>query len=223
MNLPFSTGEFFANFGAYNQSVWPAQVGLLALGLILALHLVRSPHPDRRLLAYGLALLWLWMGTVYHLMFFTRINPAAYFFAAAFIGQSALLIAWGHWGPALGRRPRMLSRWASVVVLTYALAVYPVVATIIGHRYPAMPTFGLPCPTIIATLGMVVLLWPAPPWWLLVVPLGWAGIGGSAALTMGAYEDLGLILAAVLLVLSRFSARIDAPPDRRVELTAEKY
>lgn len=118
MTLPFSTGEFFANLAAYNQGVWPAQVGLLALGVFVAVHLLRSPHPNRGVIGNSLAVLWLWMGAVYHLTFFSRVNPAARFFALVFIIQAVLLAGWGLRGPALGRRPGRVARWQSVAVLT---------------------------------------------------------------------------------------------------------
>jgi hypothetical protein len=42
-----------------------------------------------------LVALWLWGGLVYHATYFTRINPAAWGFAALFIGQAALLAGAG--------------------------------------------------------------------------------------------------------------------------------
>jgi hypothetical protein len=82
-------------------------------------------------------------------------------------------------------------------LLGYALAVYPLFGWSLGHRYPSSPTFGVPCPTTIATLGLLVWLSPPPPWWLLVVPLLWVVVGSSAAFALGIREDIGLLVAGV--------------------------
>jgi len=81
MQLPFTTEEFFAVFREYNEALWPAQVFLVGLGLA-AIVLVLMP---RRWSGVGvsaiLAILWAWLALVYHLAFFTRINPLAYVFS----------------------------------------------------------------------------------------------------------------------------------------------
>lgn len=59
--------------------------------------------------------------------------------------------------------------------------------------YPEMPTFGLPCPTTIFTIGLLCFaVWPLPrsP---LIVPLLWCLVGAQAAFLLGVKPDLGLI------------------------------
>lgn len=67
-----------------------------------------------------------------------------------------------------------------------------------GHRYPVTPTFGLPCPTTILTIGL--LAWTgfrtSPALW--IVPLLWTMVGGSAATLLGMHEDLALPVAGVV-------------------------
>jgi hypothetical protein len=78
-------------------------------------------------------------------------------------------------------------------------------ATVFGHTYPTRPTFGLPCPTTIATLGLLLWATPSAPWWIWVIPLTWSLVGTAAALALDIREDFGLALAAgaVLAVLVR--------------------
>ncbi|HET7563810.1 MAG TPA: DUF6064 family protein [Gemmatimonadaceae bacterium] len=88
--------------------------------------------------------------------------------------------------------------------------VYPLLGAVQGHRYPAAPTFGLPCPTTLFTLGL--LMWAAPrtPRLVLVIPILWAVVGTSAAVQLGVWEDAGLAVAAVLtVVLEYISGRHD--------------
>jgi hypothetical protein len=132
-----------------------------------------------------------------------------------FVVQAALLLR--HVGkPVLSFRPRWdFAGIAGGVLIAYALVVYPLVAMRLGHAYPAMPTFGVPCPVTIFTFGL--LLWAAPsvPLRLLVIPTLWAGVGISAVVNLGVIEDLGLpasaIIAAVAVVQARRQAHLPAP------------
>jgi hypothetical protein len=63
-----------------------------------------------------------------------------------------------------------------------------------------MPTFGLPCPTTIATFGLLSWASPRPPWFVWAIPVAWAFIGTSASFILGIPEDLGLAVAATLAV-----------------------
>ena len=85
---------------------------------------------------------------------------------------------------------------AGVVLIVFALVVYPVWSTYAGHPYPAIPTFGLPCPTTIFTIGLLAFAVPPTPRSPLVVPLLWCVVGAQAAFFLGVRPDLGLIAAA---------------------------
>lgn len=204
--LPFTQSEFFAVFAKYNIAIWPAQLVLVgaAAGAVAA---VRRPNTVRiRVMLGVLSALWLWMAIVYHGIFFRPINPAAMAFAALFVVESGLL-AFAALRPSFDIRPR--PNIAGVVgwtLIAFALIIYPLIGYFAGHRYPAMPTFGLPCPTTIFTLG--VLLWSTPMRVsLLIVPLLWALIGFSAALQLGVYQDTGLLIAAAATVTVLMKAR----------------
>ena len=208
MSLPFTRMEFFDVFVRYNEAVWPAQIVLNALAVVaLGLVFVRRGHVDRFIAAI-LALLWLWMGAVYHLGYFRSINPAAIAFGGAFL-LGAAAFAWE--GVARNRlrfdaRDRAQSR-IGYALIAYALVVYPLLAVLLGHAYPAMPTFGLPCPTTIFTLGMLALLRPPYPRYVLAVPVLWALVGVQAALLLGVPEDFGLIFAGAAGLWLAFHGR----------------
>lgn len=206
MRLPFTTEAFFDVFRRYNEAVWPAQWALVALALVVLVAAHRERGAARRLAPAGLAALWLWMAVAYHARFFTAINPAAWGFAALFVVQALLLARAAARPTALAFAPGAHARgavgWALVL---YALVAYPLLGHRLGHHYPAAPTFGLPCPTTIFTLG--VLAWAAPaPRHLLVVPVLWAIVATSAALQLGVREDLALPLAAACTVALAFAA-----------------
>lgn len=199
--MPFTPAQFFDVFRQYNEAVWPAPLLLLA-GAVAAVGLAFQAGPRAaRVLSALLAVLWLWMGAVYHIGFFSAINPAAPIFGALFIAQAGLFVWLGVRSTRLAFTVRSDTRGiAGAVLIVYALVVYPVLGHLLGHRYPAAPTFGLPCPTTIFTFG--VLLWArAPvPRVLVVVPMLWAALGAVAAMQLGVPEDFGLLVAGVTAV-----------------------
>jgi hypothetical protein len=160
--------------------------------------------PDERssqLASAVLAVLWLWGGVAYHATYFTSINPVAWGFAALFVGEFGLLAWYGlvqrrlSFGTATG-----LARGLGIGLAFYALA-YPALNVLAGHTYPASPTFGVPCPTAIFTLGLFLTTANRPPIAVVVVPVLWALIGGSAALVLGVATDYALLACSVLLVV----------------------
>jgi uncharacterized protein DUF6064 len=207
VNLPFTLEQFLQVFADYNRAVWPAQNLLIVLALALVAASFLPSRIPASIIPLGLALLWTWMGAVYHFGFFRRINPVAVVFGVAFLAEALLLAVWGLRTQSLTFRPRHTSRaWAGAVLLLYALVIYPKLAITLGHLYPAQPTFGLPCPTTIASLGLLLWAAPRPPWWVWLIPLLWAAVGTSAALQLGMREDFGLLAAGAIVVALEWDA-----------------
>lgn len=198
MTLPFSVDEFLGVFSAYNAAIWPAPPVLAALAVLAAGLVFARAEWSGRIIAGLLAVLWLWAGAVYHMGFFARINPAAYAFGVAFMLQGLLLL----WAGAVRGRFRFragrdLRTAAAAVLILYALFVYPLLGLAFGHRYPAAPTFGAPCPVTIFTIGMLLIQRGGWQRLALVLPLSWSVVGGSAAVLLAVREDLGLIVAGL--------------------------
>ena len=85
-----------------------------------------------------------------------------------------------------------------VALIVFALIAYPAWSYMAGHRYPAMPTFGLPCPTTIFTIGVLAFLVKPYPRSALVVPVLWCLVGVQAAFLLGVPQDFGLGVAGVV-------------------------
>jgi uncharacterized protein DUF6064 len=215
MRLPFTIDQFLGVFRLYNLAVWPAQWVLVAAGLgAIVLALTGRPIGGRWV-SVILAGLWFWMAAVYHLAVFTTINPAAVAFAVAFAVQGALFAWVAFRAPAVTYRPRSsVATVIGAVLILYAIIAYPVLGYALGHRYPAAPTFGVPCPTTIFTLGLVVWAGRSLPGRVLIVPLAWSVVGASAAISLGMIEDFGLLTAAVVVLLARRVRRGDDPSPR---------
>ena len=192
--MPFTKDEFLQIFRAYNEAVWPAQLALVAIALLIVAAVVSRRISSTRPLLILLSILWLWTALAYHAAFFATINPAAKIFAAAFVVQALLLL--------LPTRELPLIEFAGArgvtgaLFVTYGLVVYPLANVMAGHAYPVMPTFGAPCPVTIFTIGILTAMRPARPF-LLLIPIAWSLLGAIAAMKFGMVEDFGLTLAGL--------------------------
>jgi hypothetical protein len=202
MRLPFTGDAFLEVFAQYNDATWPAVVVLWVAAASALASVARAPGEwSSRFASAVLAVLWLWGGLVYHAAYFTSINPAAWGFAALFIGEAGLLA----WNGLVQRRLAFGGAtgpwwWLGIGLGLYALA-YPTLNLMAGHRYPASPSFGVPCPTGIFTVGLMLTMANRPPLAVVVVPVLWALIGGSAALVLGVATDYVLLACSVFLVI----------------------
>ena len=82
----FTAEQFFRVFAQYNESVWPMQFVLSLLAFTAIVLLYREGRWQGRLISAALSFFWAWMGIVYHFLFFTAINPAAWLFGVIFLG-----------------------------------------------------------------------------------------------------------------------------------------
>lgn len=198
MNLPFTAEQFYEVFTLYNQSVAPAQLLLLAMAVLLLFAVVRRKAWAGPAMSLFLAVLWFWSGLVYHGLFFSRINPLAWGFAALSVLGGLVFL----WQGVLKRRirpdpafsRRTAAGWG---LIGFSLLAYPFWSWAAGHPYPGMPTFGLPCPNTLFTVGMLALSNPAAPRSTYVVPLIWSLIGAQAAFLLAVPQDLSLLVAAI--------------------------
>jgi hypothetical protein len=213
VETPFTVEQFFAVFARYNQSVWPMQIVLNLLALATLVVLYRAPSYASRFVSATLSFLWAWMAIAYHFVFFAGINPAAWLFGAVFL-LGALWFAWIGVlkRELLFRRRGGVRGWAGGLLIGYALLVYPLLSQISSHHYPAMPTFGLPCPTTIFTLGILLFATAPLPRSVFAVPLLWAAVGSTAAFRFGIPQDLGLLVAGLISLAAMIVASAPHPP-----------
>ena len=199
MNIPFTIDQFFEIIREYNTSIFPMQIILNLLALVSIILAIIKSNYTNKFISITLGFFWLWMGIVYHFIFFTKINPAAFVFAIFFVLQGIIFIYYG----AVKNRISFGFRkdWIGMVGLLfiiYALLIYPVLGILFGHTYPDNPTFGLPCPTTIFTFGILLWTMKKVRIYLVIIPFLWSIIGLSAAINMRVYEDFGLIVAGVI-------------------------
>jgi pimeloyl-ACP methyl ester carboxylesterase len=192
-------------FSEYNPAVWPGHLvayglGLLALGMILR----RPGRRTDRVVVSVLAAAWLWLGVVFLGRHAAELDPTvSAVYGALLVYQAFLLVRAGLFGDRLRFTARNgLAGRAGWAALAYALVVYPLIGVALGHGYPEAPLLGMaPCPTTIATFGLLLLVRPPLPRHLLTIPLIWAVLAPLAAVGHGYPEDLGLFVVGVTAVV----------------------
>lgn len=192
----------------YNADVWPLQLVAMAAASAVVLATRSQRSSSSRVIALALASAWLFVAWAFDIRRYATINWAAHYFAIAF-GAQALLLAWvgavrgslrfGA-GPSLQRR-------AGYAIVIAALAGMPVAELLAGRGWHQLEWFGIaPDPTVVGTLGILLLARDRPPWSLLVIPLSWCAVNGAFQWALGLTDALALPLTALLVLATRFAA-----------------
>ena len=85
-------------------------------------------------------------------------------------------------------------------------SLYPLIVLVGAHPYPRVPTFGVPCPTTIVTVGFLLLVRGRIAT-AQCCARDWAAIGGSGALLLDVPADLAFPVAGLILVLRTWAIR----------------
>jgi len=205
--LMFAPRIYWRLFESINAAVWPAQLLLVAAALAWLLWFVRRGiEAAPRASAVALGLSWLFVAWAFLLQRYAPINWAADAFALGFALQAMGLMALAACGP-LQLSALSVRRSAGLGLLLWALLVQPLLAGLAGRPWTQAEVFGLaPDPTAIGTLGWLLLLQGRRAsarlllrgLWL--VPLAWCAISAATLATMGEWQAL-VPLAAALLAL----------------------
>ena len=198
MQLPFTPEQFFGVFEQYNEAVWPAQLGIYIAAIVAVYSILKPGKYSNKIISGILAFFWLWMGIVYHWTFFSTINPAARLFGVLFMLQGLIFIFEGIVRNSL--KFSFSKNWRSAIgiaLILFGSVLYSILGLFLGHNYPRSPTFGLPCPTTIFTIGALILA-NRPPKYVIIIPLLWSVVGFSAAISLGVKEDVSLLIAGLI-------------------------
>ncbi len=199
MKTPFTLEQFLEVFKDYNQAVFPMHIVLYLIGCVAIYLALKSNPKSDKIISIILAFFWLWMGIVYHFIFFTAINKAAYLFSAFFIIQGILFLVFGVFQNRLSFHFHSDKYGLTgMSLILFALIIYPLLGYVFGRVYPSSPTFGLPCPTTIFTFGSLLLNVKKCPLTILIIPFIWSVIGFMAVFQFGILEDTGLFAASLI-------------------------
>jgi hypothetical protein len=200
--LPFTLEQFLDVFAAYNKAIWPAQILAYVLGAIAVAALFRKGRASDRVISTVLGLMWLSTGVLYHGVFFSSVNKAAFAFGALFVVEGVALLYTGVVRDGL--RFAIIYGFRAVIgagFILYASLIYPLIGVATGHFWSALPMFGVaPCPVTIFTFGLLLMTTGRFSYWLLVIPFIWSVIGGSAAILLDVRQDWLLLFSGFISV-----------------------
>ena len=186
--LLFSPRTYYRMIERHNEAVWPAQLLTTAFGVGI-LGALRKPSPRQgRIIAGVLALLWMWVAWTFLLQRYATINWAIKYIVPLFVLEALLLVWWGVIGGKLGFavKPGMSGKLGAALFVL-AILVYPALAVIMGWPWKRAEVFGVaPDPTVVGTVGLLLLTNSRLRWGLLPVPLLWCGISAATLWAMSA-------------------------------------
>ena len=214
--LLFSPRAYHRLFELFNAAVWPLHIPMLALGLaIVALALWGGP-PGGRVTAGALSACWLWVAWAFFHQRYATINWAAEYIAVAFAIQAGLLLL-------LGRRRRAPMTWSSsnravgIGLIIFAVIFQPLLGPLLGRSWRQVEVFGLaPDPTVVATLGALLVAGPHAPWALWAIPVLWCVVGGATLWAMEESDAFVLPIASILAITTLLVARMRRPSGKEI-------
>lgn len=198
MKMPFTTEQFFAVIEKYNVTMFPFQIIILLLGIVCLFFLHSKLLAKDKLIGLYIGILWIWIGIAYHLAFFTEINKAAYLFGGIFILQGLLIL----FNTFIKNRLAFtftfqIKDYLGFFFILYGLIIYPIISYLVEGSFEKTIIMGLPCPSTIFTFGLFMLTNNKFPKYLLIIPSLWAVVGLSAAINIGVFQDVMILIAAL--------------------------
>ena len=101
--------------------------------------------------------------------------------------------------------------------ILYGLIIYPVVGYLVEQNLSRTISIGLPCPTTILTFGFLLLCDKKFSKYLLIIPSLWAIIGLSAALNLGIYQDIVMLVAAMIANMFLLTRKFQSEAQEKVD------
>lgn len=213
--LMFAPRTYYRMIELANTELWPAHVLTLTIGAVIFV-LLAVPSRFRASLACALlALPWWWVGWAFLWQRYASINWAAGGFAIGFALQGASLLALAVCDGGQRVAPRSaLARRVGLGLWLVALVLHPALALLLGRPWQQAEWFGIaPDPTVLATLGLLLLMAPAVSggraraarvlvglsW---CVPLGWCVVSGLTLWAMASPEAWLMPTAAALALFA---------------------
>lgn len=209
--LPFSAEVYLAVLAYHNAAVWPVlgAAPVLAVAALSWSH--RRPRAGGRALLLVLAAGWLWTGAVWHLTYMAPLHYVGPLYAALFLTQGAVLLAWSLWPRRWGLPDPRRGGWrgmAGAALVVLALAGVPLLPLLTGAPAESAQVFGAtPLPTVLLTLAALLLVPGRAPVAPAVLPLAWCVIGGGTAWLLGWWWETALLAVAAGAVVGAWSTK----------------
>lgn len=184
--IPFSRATYQRLFELYNARYWP----MVALGLGLggaSLRLCGCRGCGRPgLLMAALGCCWVWIAWAFFSAAYAKLNWAGPYIGGAFALNGLLLLA-----ASASAQPRLASPGPAIGtsvgygLLAAGVLLWPAAQLALGRSWRGLEVFGTsPEPTVLATLGLLLLLRPRRGWLPALIPLLWCLLASATLLVI---------------------------------------
>jgi hypothetical protein len=211
--LLFSPRAYHRLFELYNAAVWPLHLPALALGLAIIALASRGGSAAVRVVLGALSLCWLWIAWAFFHQRYATLNWAADYVAVAFAMEAGLLVLVVLRGRAAATPSAANgAAWIGIGFIIFAVILQPLLSVLLGRPWRQIEVFGLaPDPTVVATLGALLVARPCGRWALMAIPVLWCLIGGATLWAMKEPDGFVLPLAALLAIATPLIGRMRRP------------
>lgn len=201
-----STETWWNQIGTYNNAIFPMQIIIMIVAIILTYFLFAKPGTKtNKLMKAYLSFTFAWNGIIFFLIFGKEL-PGIFLGAPLFI-IVAILFAWDIFGNKTQLRLPNI-KWQRYLMMFWILLafLYPLIGLAFGHYYPKTCIFGvMPCPTTVFALALLVAAIPKVDKKVYVLLLVWAlPAFGKCLGALNLYEDCVLfwtgIYALIMLI-----------------------
>ena len=211
--LSFSAEVFESFLAQYNREIWPAQAVAQLLALT-AFGFAFRPRPTGiRAVGIVLAAFWRWTGLRDFHGALASVSFAAPAIGIGFAFEGVLLLLWTlRARPAPAPRRRGDAGRPLGMLLAALGLLWPAVESLSGVPSESLRSLGTTAlPTVLFTLGLLLVATERPPVWLIAVPILWSLAGGLAAYGLGLWRDLAMPAAGLAVVVAIVVHRMRTP------------
>ena len=191
--------HFFQRMAEYNNAIWPAQLISYALAVVIIIHSIKQWKVSNEINTTIIAIIWIWNVAVTEMLFFSKFQTQYYVWGILWILQGIFFIIIGFKHTFNYKIQKNWYSYAGILFILYALVVYPLIGSFLGHGFPRGPIFGVaPCPVCVFTFGVLLFVDKKIPISVLLFPLLWAILSLYPIIMMGIIADVGEIVVAVI-------------------------
>jgi hypothetical protein len=206
--LLFSPRTYWRMFELQNEAYWPLPVVTLALGGIVTFLAARGSANAIRSAASILALGWAFVAYTFLWHRFASINWAIAYAVPAFAVEALLLLMIAV-RPGVTMASRGIASWIGYLLLAFATVGVPLLH---GRERSTSEIFGIaPDPTVIATLGFLLVLRGRRLWLLYPIPILWCLLSGVTLHTMREAEAWMPFAAIAVVAVASITMAVRRP------------
>lgn len=200
----FTPETYFRLFELYHRDWWPMQLACMTMAVVILLCLWLKPAWGGRVIAILLATSWAWVSWAFLHLRFAPIHWVAEWYAVAFVLQALLLFVYGVSRRGVEFEPGDPVRAGiGIFILLGALLVLPATAHLTGRGWLQTELFAMtPDATVLATLGLLLLVKGRVAVWLTVIPVAWCFVTGATLWVLEAPGAMILPAGAMLTIAS---------------------